>query len=69
MGYLRVASLPHRSAQLCERSQTHRKRTRFREFYACFGCETKTEVARILVIFQPDQQKALAKTFSMMWMS
>ena len=40
----------------------------------CFGCETKTEVQRILVIFQhrpvqPHQWKALVETFQMIWLN
>ena len=29
-----------------------KQNTRFRECFICFGCETKTGVVRILVIFQ-----------------
>ena len=38
----------------------HSKNTRFRECFTCFGCETKTAVICILVIFQHGSTVCLA---------
>jgi len=48
--------------------------TCFKECYACFGCENKTGIVRILIIFkdrhvQPYHSKGLGESFLLMWLN
>jgi len=45
-------TVPKPDAPLLDGSLSKKQNIRFRELYTCFGCETKTGVVRILVIFQ-----------------
>jgi len=42
------------SVHTVKKTTKKQKNTRLRAFYTCVGCETKTGVVRILVIFKTD---------------